>query len=94
MRAHHLLAQRWKLVFMLFHGFTLRALQQPEENFISIITGHRQTSGLNQLVSHCTQVPAILSPTTAEHFERQKNPPALQHPASPSTPAPRRRRAQ
>lgn len=80
-RAHHLLAQRWKPVFVLFHGFILPALQQPEENLISIITGHEQTSGLNQLVSHRTQ--AIFSPTAAEHFERQDTPAALQHPSTP-----------
>lgn len=59
-RAHHLLAHRWKPVFVLFHGFILGALQQPEENLISITTGREQTSGLNQLVSHRTQ---------ASHFQ-------------------------
>lgn len=59
-RAHHLLAHRWKPVFVLFHGFILGALQQTEENLISITTGHEQTSGLNQLVSHGTQ---------ASHFQ-------------------------
>lgn len=85
MRAHHLLAQRWKLVFMLFHGFTLGALRQPEESLISIITGQRQTSGLNQLALHRTQGPSIFSPTTAEHFEGQRTPPARQRPNNSST---------
>lgn len=88
MRAHQLLAQRLKPVFMIFRGFILGALQQPQETLISITTGHEQTSGLNQLLSHRPQVPAIFSPTTVEHFERQKTSRALQHANTSGTPVP------
>lgn len=70
---------------MLFHGFTLGALRQPEERLISIITGQRQTSGLNQLALHRTPGPSIFSPRTAEHFEGQRTPPARQRPSNSST---------